>query len=491
MAEKRYRAFISYSQKDKAHARRMHGALGSYRLPRGVEAEAVDPRTRKLGRFFRDDEEMGAATDLGATLQGAIADAESLVVICSPHAARSHWVNEEIIHFKRTGRADRIFAVIVAGQPNAGHEDNECFPPALRFELGSDGALVDRPAQPLALDVRKESYNRLVVRLAASLVRTPFDALWRREQRRTRARAAGRSLVTLLVALIIGMAATQNLWRPRVDAYLRYTRYVQSSAALMAASPGTTFQDCQHETTYCPVMVVIPEGTFVMGQAPEQIGIDEQGRPQFFPDERRRMSVERFAMSRNEVTFANWLACVRGGGCEGHLPNRSSREGDDYPVINVSWEDAKKYVAWLSHTTGHEYRLPSESEWEYAARGVTSADDPRNGESWGFGNDESQLGDYAWYGQNSDYQSHPAGTRRANRFGLYDMHGSVWEWVEDCGDWLAGLTEGSEGDTTCSYRIPRGGAFSSRSSDLRSGYHGFADPTHRVDSAGFRVARTL
>lgn len=113
---RRYRAFISYSQKDKTHARRLHQALERYRLPKRVGA-GVDAKTRKLGRFFRDDEEMGAATDLGAALQGAIADAESLIVVCSPNAAQSKWVNEEIIHFKRTGRADNIFAVVVAGRP--------------------------------------------------------------------------------------------------------------------------------------------------------------------------------------------------------------------------------------------------------------------------------------------------------------------------------------------------------------------------------------
>src|SRR5688572_28499557 len=106
---KRYRAFISYSQQDKRWAKRLHSALEAYRLPKGMAAD-LGPR-RKLGRFFRDDEEMGAATDLGAALRGSITDAESLVVVCSPRSAQSKWVNEEIIHFKRTGRADRVFAV--------------------------------------------------------------------------------------------------------------------------------------------------------------------------------------------------------------------------------------------------------------------------------------------------------------------------------------------------------------------------------------------
>jgi WD40 repeat protein len=209
---KRYRAFISYSQKDKEHARRLHRALEAYRIPSGIEATDVDAKSRKLGRFFRDDEEMGAATDLGAALQGAIADAENLIVACSPNAAQSKWVNEEIIHFKRTGRADNIFAVIVAGVPHSADE-RECFPPALRFTLGNDGALTDQRAEPLAIDLRKESFARVLARLVAGLIRTPFDVLWRREQRQARLRARRTALVAASAAMVtvaIGTGAARE-----------------------------------------------------------------------------------------------------------------------------------------------------------------------------------------------------------------------------------------------------------------------------------------
>jgi hypothetical protein len=284
MAEraKRYRAFISYSQKDKGHARRLHQALERYRLPKGLEASGVDAKTRKLGRFFRDDEEMGAATDLGAALQGAIADAENLIVVCSPNAAQSKWVNEEIIHFKRTGRADNIFAVVVAGTPNS-EDEQECFPPALRFALGTDSALSDRRVEPLAVDLRKESFARVLTRLVAGLVQTPFDALWRREQRRALAQTATLSLVAFVIALIVGGTLTQSLWYPRVDAYWRYERHAHSTEELMAAAPGTTFQDCLEGSSDCPVMVVVPVGTFLMGDPREHIGFDDQGHPQFAP----------------------------------------------------------------------------------------------------------------------------------------------------------------------------------------------------------------
>ena len=217
MAEvrRRYRAFVSYSQRDKRHARRLHRALEAYRVPKGVDA-LIEANTRKLGRIFRDDEEMGAASHLGAALEGAIADSENLVVVASPHAAGSEWVNEEILHFKRTGRAENIFAVIVDGVPNASASDDpieterECFPPALRFETDQNGTLTDCPAEPFGVDLRKEPFARVRARLVAGMLRVPFDTLWRRDRRRARRRglwtAAG--IVVAITAIVGTLGAT-------------------------------------------------------------------------------------------------------------------------------------------------------------------------------------------------------------------------------------------------------------------------------------------
>ena len=117
-------------------------------------------------------------------------------------------------------------------------------------------------------------------------------------------------------------------------------------------------------------MVVIPDGTFLMGEAPEQT-TDEQGQVVTAPDERRRIPIARFAVSQNEVTFADWQRCFDAGACGNEMPNRSGYEGDNLPVINVSWEDAQKYVTWLEEVTGHDYRLLTEAEWEYACRAGT------------------------------------------------------------------------------------------------------------------------
>ena len=179
MADKRYRAFISYSQKNKADGRRIQRWLEAYRLPKG----AGIARQRRLGRFFRDDEEMSASPDVGATLRGAIEDSESLIVISSPHAAQSRWVNAEIQHFRQTGRGDRIFAVIVDGIPNSGDPATQCLPLALK---AGDWDGLSMPVEPLALDLRTESKARIRARLAAGLLNLSFDDLWKREQRRRR-----------------------------------------------------------------------------------------------------------------------------------------------------------------------------------------------------------------------------------------------------------------------------------------------------------------
>ncbi len=489
---KRYRAFVSYSQKDKAAATRLHKALEAYRLPPGVDAEGIDAKTRKLGRFFRDDEEMGAATDLGAALQGAIADAESLIVVCSPRAAQSRWVNEEIIHFKRTGRAEKIFAVIVSGEPNAAKPERECFPPALRFQLGADGALTDQPAEPLALDVRKEKFNRLVVRLAAGLANTPFDTLWKREQRWARSRLAAMSLAGTVALVILGVAATQFLWWPLVAQHQRYTQFVKSSASLAAAAAGATFQECEQGSSYCPLMVVIPEGRFLMGSL--------DADPESGETPQRELAVARFAVSQTEITFAQWNACFAAGACNDYRPDRAGWEGDDRPVINISWDDAKHYVEWLSQMTGQTYRLLSEAEWEYAARAQATTDAPHAEFSWG---DDHPICDAdapngAAFQDCELSSTWPVRSFAANAFGLHDMHGNALEWVEDCpGLYDPARRDGApvvvvEGSPeSCAYRVVRGGSWNDEPQLLRSAARKLAAVDYRDRSVGFRVARTI
>lgn len=510
-ARRRYRAFISYSQRDKTFARRLHQALEAYRVPRGAEAAAIDSKTRKLGRFFRDDEEMGASTDLGAALRGAIADSESLIVICSPNAARSAWVNNEISHFKATGRADRIFAVIVSGTPNPqpGDEDAQCFPPSLRVQFDETGNQTKQPLEPLAVDVRKESFNRIVTRLAAGLAQTSFDGLWKREQRRSFARWVSLSGFALAATAFIVGALTQNIWQPRLNAYLRYERYTHSDAALANAQPSMIFQDCIEASGDCPRMIILSGGEFVMGSSPSTPDSQYNERPQ------RAITLFRFAVSQTEITFGQWNQCVLSGGCNAYTPAADGfdRPGEglfdtigrwsgheppaidsgDLPVFNISWDDAQSYVAWLSEVTGARYRLLTEAEWEYAARaGATNA------YAWG---DEAPVCDAtARNGANflgcEEDRPRPVKSYVANAFGLYDMSGNVAEWVQDCfaHGYDPTRTDGRalEGaEVICDFRTARGGAWSGSDDTVRNAYRiGYARAMRRND-LGFRVARDI
>jgi TIR domain-containing protein/WD40 domain-containing protein len=206
----RYRAFISYSRKDRRVVKILHRALERFRVPTGVNSGDVD---RRLGRFFRDDDELRASEHLGAALNGAIDDSKDLIVVASPDAAQSTWVNKEILRFKRRGAA-RVFAVIVRGSPNSDDADTECFPPALKYRVDSDGAITTDPADPpLAANLTEESFARGFIRLVAGLLDVDFDALWQRERRRARQRrtivgaSAGMALAVAILVAANGVTA--------------------------------------------------------------------------------------------------------------------------------------------------------------------------------------------------------------------------------------------------------------------------------------------
>ena len=199
-ARPRYAGFISYSQKDKVWAKRIHKALETYRLPIGLPGEVK--AKRKLGRFFRDDDELSGAPSLGDALDAAIDGSGALIVICSPNSAKSKWVDAEIRRFKRRGPDARVLAIIVGGRPDPEDPNEQCFPPSLLVKVNPDGTLTDEPDEPLAPDVRKDSFPRLITRLVAGLMDVEFDTLWQREKRRvTRLRMfAGSAIMALLLS---------------------------------------------------------------------------------------------------------------------------------------------------------------------------------------------------------------------------------------------------------------------------------------------------
>jgi formylglycine-generating enzyme required for sulfatase activity len=257
--------------------------------------------------------------------------------------------------------------------------------------------------------------------------------------------------------------------------------YVRTTGQERALKPGDPFMECSDER-YCPEMVVVPAGEFTMG-SPK----DEKGR---YDDEDPRHVVKigrRFAVSKFEVTFDQWDICVDTRGCTLPGTGGSSWGRGRQPAINISWADARQYVEWLSKLTGQDYRLLSEAEWEYAARAGTTT-------SYSFGNDETALGKYAWYAENANEQAHSVGERKANAFGLFDMHGNVWEWVEDCyHDRYEGApTDGSAWtDGECDRRVIRGGSWNERPQGLRSASRDRISPDFRNLILGFRVGRTL
>jgi len=242
--------------------------------------------------------------------------------------------------------------------------------------------------------------------------------------------------------------------------------------------PRSEFREC---AVVCPLMVVIPAGKFTMG-SPE----DEAGRTVGEGPRHDVAIAEPFAASKYEVTFDQWDACVAAGAC----PRIKDAWGrGNMPAINVSWDDAKLYVAWLSQLTGKEYRLPTEAEWEYAARAGSNMP-----YSWG---DEPGIGNANCDGCGGAWtlQTAPVGSFRPNAFGIYDMEGNVWEWVEDIwhGSYDGAPTDGSAwlqgADAT--YRVIRGGSWHNETDLIRTAIRFKRHRKVQFDTLGFRVARTI
>jgi formylglycine-generating enzyme required for sulfatase activity len=242
------------------------------------------------------------------------------------------------------------------------------------------------------------------------------------------------------------------------------------------AAPGKSVRDCPK----CPELVVVPAGRFRLGSPEGEAGRDENEGPQV------GVSIPRpFAIGRFEVTSAEWDACVAaGGGCRGGVDHG----GGTRPVTGVTWEDARRFVGWLARSTGKPYALPSEAEWEHAARGGA-----RTAYPWGDGAPGARA---VCDGCSDGDGSSPSrvGGRPPNRFGLSDTAGNVWEWVQDCwrddhagvpGDGRPVLAGG------CQRRVVKGGAYSSRPHRLRSAAREAAFADSASPSRGFRVMRPL
>jgi formylglycine-generating enzyme required for sulfatase activity len=208
-------------------------------------------------------------------------------------------------------------------------------------------------------------------------------------------------------------------------------------------------------------MVSIPGGAFLMGSPLSETGRDPDEGPQ------SSVTVQNLQLSKYEVTQAQYRAVMG--------TNPASFKGDDLPVESVSWNDALEFCRKLSSLTGRKYRLPTEAEWEYAARGGSNS--PAAG----------SVDALAWCGPNSANRTHPVGQKQANAFGLYDMYGNVWEWTESkYRPYPFQPTDGREDLQPTDVRVLRGGSWESATRACRASYRRRVTPDPR--SSGFRVA---
>lgn len=243
-------------------------------------------------------------------------------------------------------------------------------------------------------------------------------------------------------------------------------------------------------------MVNIPAGSFVMGsclQDKKQAFLGESSCANPDPEAgssetpQHRVSVSAFQMGKTEVTLGQFKAYIKGTGRTALVDDdfiKYNAYGDDAPVVQVSWSDAQNFISWLNDTAGAGWRLPTEAEWEYACRAGGNA-------RYCGGND---LNAVAWHNGNSGQRMHNVGTKKANAFGLYDMSGNVWEWVEDCwhDSYRGAHDDGSAWTSSCSGggRGLRGGSWSNLAWGARAAGRSDNAPGSRNDGYGFRLART-
>ena len=360
----------------------------------------------------------------------------------------------------------------------------------------------------------------------------PYLAACEKAERAAKSRA--RRIQAVSYALLLGVIASlggiiekewigeQVHWFWTVRPYIKanVAPYVLGAAAERALKPGQTFRECAKN---CAEMVVIPAGTFVMGSPDGEtqvIALD--GKPKAGPlaaAEEGRGSNEgpqhevkigyAFAAGKFAVTFDEWDECVKLGACP-PAPDSGYGRGNK-PVINVSWDEAKKYVDWLALMTGKDYRLLSEAEWEYAARAGT-------GTAYSFGDNyppSKKICEYANFAdvanarqakvqgiqvQASDIcdDGHvvtaPVGSYKPNALGLYDMHGNVYQWTADCyvDSYADAPKDGKPVSTEgCSLRVARGGSWNVTPEIARSAYRYGVSSGGRYNDLGFRAGRML
>jgi formylglycine-generating enzyme required for sulfatase activity len=489
----KYRAFLSYSHADTAAAKRVHSYLENYRIGQdlvGRETQA-GPIPAILRPIFRDRHEFEAGGTLADQTTAALDKSAALIVLASTHSAKSKAVNEEVRQFRFNHPNRPVIPLIVDGE--RGHQERECFPPALRFSLSADGSITNAPVEVIAADLREEGdgFDLAMAKVVSRLIGLAPDDVYRRadRERRKQARRGRRVravIYTLMTSIIIGLVCWINqayikdqwVWYTKMRPYMvaNIRPYILSTTTEAGLRPGSQFRECAKK---CPELVVVPAGKFTMGSPAMEVGsyLDE--------DPPHDVTIAKpFAVSKFDVTFNDWAACVTAGGCD---PIEDQGWDDPkLPVINVSLYEAEKFVRWFAVMTGKPYRLLTEAEWEYAARGGT-----QTAHYWG---DDVAQGIAYCDGCAAGSRIAPVGSFKPNAFGLYDMEGNVWQWVRDCyhSDYDGAPTDGSAwAEEDCKQFVARGGAFNGSPRATRIAVRVKRAPSAKIGNLGFRIGRTL
>jgi formylglycine-generating enzyme required for sulfatase activity len=499
------RVFISYSRRDKDFADALLDQLGA----RGFEAY-LDQHDILPGEPWRE------------RLAGLIAAADTVVFCLSPNFVASKICDWEVNEAERLGK--RLLPAVAADTPDddipqrlkrlnyifmrgeaefAGRMD--ALVAALETDidwirshtrLGQLAAEWDRGKRSTELVLRGAALVAAEQWISAQPAKGPSPTDLQRDFiRASRAEALAHAVRVGRTQVLIGLLAAAVLagigylgWANRaalefqsrllLDDLTPAFVSVLSPSAERAMHTGESFKECAS----CPEMVVIPAGQFLMGSAARD-GPDSE-----LPQHEVAIAT-RFAVSRFLITFDQWDACLAHKGCNHRADDRGWGRGL-IPVTDVSWSDARSYVEWLSKQTGRPYRLLSEAEWEYAARAGSKTQYPW-GDELGQDNANCPGSESQW----ADKQPSPVGTFAPNVFGLYDMIGNLWEWVEDNWhpDYVGAPRDGSVwqgGDAA--QRVLRGGSYAVTAGECNSSFRDFArPPDFRNYIFGVRVARSL
>jgi formylglycine-generating enzyme required for sulfatase activity len=398
------------------------------------------------------------------------------------------WVRESAVKPLRellTGRHPGLALAARAALKKLARDDSDAVKAAARAALGTDAQVgsaavqIANPVTAVPASDADRPRNLLVQATTPAAWHTPLRRRWL---------IGGAIVASLISGFTTTVYLAVNSGQPAETASKRDRPQVVERSAVRAGM--TPFRDTLRDGGEGPLMIVIPAGDFTMGSPPGETGQYKDEIPQ------HRVTIKSFALSQTEVTFDDYDRFPKA--TQRALPSDASWGRGRRPVINVSWKDATAYALWLSAQTGLQYRLPSEAEWEYAARANEPAAFSTGkciSETQANFRDQFRYGDCPssnnYLGKTQSVSTYPA-----NGFGLHDMHGNVLEWVQDCwhdnyrqapqdaGAWL------QRGGGDCTRRILRGGSWGSGPLGLRSAGRIGSTVDEAVGYIGFRLART-